>query len=94
MVKPYVDEQTVYYDDGSREFVREFSSDVESSELIWHRDRDDRLVHVMEGSGWKLQMDNELPQTLKVGQVYEIPKMVYHRLIKGYGSLVVKIQEI
>jgi len=94
LVKPYVDEQTVYYDDGSREFVREFSSDVESSELIWHRDRDDRLVHVMEGSGWKLQMDNELPQTLKVGQVYEIPKMVYHRLIKGYGSLVVKIQEI
>ena len=94
MVKPYVDEQTVYYDDGSREFVREFSSDVESSELIWHRDHDDRLVHVMEGSDWKLQMDNELPQTLKVGQVYEIPKMVYHRLIKGNGSLVVKIQEI
>lgn len=93
-MKPYIDEQKIYHDDGSREFVREFSSDVESSELIWHRDLDDRVVHVMEGVDWKLQMDNELPQTLKVGQDYEIPKMVYHRLIKGNGSLVVKIREI
>lgn len=91
---PYSDEQVKSLEDGSREFVREFSSEVDDAELIWHRDLDDRVVHVMEGEDWKLQMDNELPKTLNVGQEYEIPKMVYHRLIKGNGSLVLRIQEI
>ena len=35
---------------------------------------------VMEGVGWKLQMDNELPSELEVGRVYNIQKGKYHRL--------------
>ena len=38
MVKPYIDS----YDNGK--IVREFSEDVESDELIWHRDKRTREI--------------------------------------------------
>ena len=74
-------------------FLREFSESVESEELVWHRDRQDRLVKVIEGTGWKLQMDNQLPKELKEGDTVFIPKNTYHRIHKGDSKLVVKIKE-
>jgi len=73
--------------------LREFEEDVNDSELIWHRDKNDREVTVLSGYNWKLQMDDELPEELKHGRVYHINKMVYHRLIKGSGKLLLKIRE-
>ena len=73
--------------------LREFEEDVNNSELIWHRDKSDREVTVLSGYNWKLQMDDELPEELKHGRVYHINKMVYHRLIKGSGKLLLKIRE-
>jgi len=73
--------------------VRTFSEDVESEELVWHRDRKDRVVEVVQSNGWKFQMDNELPKTLKSGDVVEIPKETFHRVIKGEGNLIIKIKE-
>ena len=73
--------------------LREFEEDVNDSELIWHRDKSDREVTVLSGYNWKLQMDDELPKELKHGRVYHINKMVYHRLIKGSGKLLLKIRE-
>ena len=70
---------------------RTFAASVDSSELIWHLDREDRLVTVLEGSRWLLQLDNELPKLLETGKTYFIPKMTYHRLIKGSHSLVLEI---
>ena len=35
-------------------------------------------------------MDNQLPEELKKGKLYKIPKMEYHRLIKGTDKLVLK----
>tara|TARA_B100001939_G_scaffold315960_1_gene301567 strand:- start:522 stop:794 length:273 start_codon:yes stop_codon:yes gene_type:complete len=87
LVKPYIDS----YDNGK--IVREFSEDVESDELIWHRDKRTREITVLNGTGWKLQMDNQLPEELKKGKLYKIPKMEYHRLIKGTDKLVLKIWE-
>ena len=75
-------------------FVGLFEEDLEDRELIWHRDEDTRRVTVLNGQDWKLQLDNELPQTLIVGKKYAIPRMVYHRVIKGQGNLVVKIENI
>ena len=40
---------------------RTFTVDVDPSELVWHMDREDRVVKVLEGASWYLQMDNELP---------------------------------
>ena len=74
-------------------FKRVFTENVDTEELVWHRDRCDRQVFVEESNGWMLQMDEELPQVLQEGQTYIIPKMVYHRVIKGTGDLKITIDE-
>jgi quercetin dioxygenase-like cupin family protein len=73
--------------------IREFDLDINPLELVWHRDKRDRIVEVLEGEGWEFQMDNELPQVLKKGDVMEIPKETYHRVKKGNTKLVIKIIE-
>lgn len=71
--------------------VRVFSESVETNELKWHRDREDRLVEIIESDGWELQFDDELPFKLKKGMSVIIPEGVYHRVIKGNGNLKVSI---
>ena len=71
---------------------RTFNMNVEPSELIWHMDREDRVVKVVEGTSWYLQMDNELPKKLIEGKEYFIPKMSYHRIIKGTSNLILEIK--
>lgn len=73
--------------------IREFSSKVNSDELVWHRDRLDRHVYILEGKEWYIQIDNEVPQKLIEGNTYFIPAHNYHRLIKGQGNLKVSITE-
>ncbi len=73
--------------------IRKFSNLVESEELKWHKDADNRKVFVIEGANWKLQMDNELPIELKEGNEYYIPKESFHRVIKGTTPLKIKIFE-
>ena len=74
--------------------IRTFSSMVDETELIWHRDKQDRVVTVLEGKGWQLQIDNQLPVRMVVGESYFIPKMVYHRIIKSQeNKLVLRIKE-
>lgn len=74
-------------------FRRIFNENVDSEELIWHRDLKDRKVTVESGDDWMLQIDNELPQVLQEGQTYIIPRMVYHRVLKGSGDLKIVIDE-
>lgn len=71
--------------------VRTFSQDIDEEELVWHRDRQDREVTILEETDWQFQFDNELPQVLK--NTIFIPKNTYHRLIKGTGELNVHIEE-
>lgn len=71
--------------------VRTFSQNVDEDELVWHRDRQDRKVTVLEQTDWQFQFDNEPPQVLK--NTIFIPKNTYHRLIKGTGELNVHIIE-
>ena len=73
--------------------IREFSGDVKESELVWHRDKHSRNVTVIRSEGWRIQMDNSLPEELVEGNTYYIPKMEYHRLIKGKGNLLIQIKE-
>ena len=87
MVKPYTN---VYNSDGS--FTRIFNEDVDESELVWHRDERDRKITVVSDTGWQIQFDNELP--IDINRVTEIPKMVYHRLIKGDGALMIDMEEL
>ncbi len=73
--------------------IREFKKDVNSSELVWHRDRADREVFVKSGTGWMIQFENRLPTPLEAGDSCFIPKNTYHRVIKGSTNLVVEIKE-
>lgn len=77
-----------------RVIIRTFDQGVSDDELIWHRDKKHRFVEIVEGNGWKLQLDNKIPRDLKVGKKFFIPSMVYHRILKGSTKLTVKIQEL
>ena len=73
-------------------WIRIFSKDVETDELKWHFDNENRRVTVLEGNDWMFQMDDGLPVTLKVGDVIEIPKGIYHRIKRGSDDLKIKIE--
>jgi quercetin dioxygenase-like cupin family protein len=73
--------------------LRTIKEDVDTDELVWHRDRKDRVVEILESNGWEFQYDNGLPFSLEKGQSIVIPKEIYHRVIKGSGDLVIKIIE-
>ncbi len=73
--------------------IRTFDMDIDLSSLIWHRDKNNRIVEVISGKGWKFQMDNHLPIELKEGMKLEIPKETFHRIGKGDTKLVIKIKE-
>lgn len=92
-VKNETKENEVPYDETITEGkkVRLFTESVDNNELKWHRDREDRLVEIIESDGWELQFDDELPFKLKKGMSVIIPEGVYHRVIKGRGNLKVSI---
>lgn len=69
---------------------RTFDENVDEHELVWHRDKKDRIVTALYKTDWKVQLDNELPQVITE---ILIPKDTYHRVIKGTRSLHVKIVE-
>lgn len=85
-MKPYIDSEIT-----KNSKIRVFNSDVDSGELHWHRDRETRLIEVIEGDGWKLQLDDKLPIKMGIGGKYLIPEGIYHRTIKGNGDLKIKI---
>ena len=68
---PFVDIRDAF---DKNKFIRTFKKSVKLGELVWHRDKKDREFMVIEGVGWKLQMDNELPFELEIGRVYNIEK--------------------
>ena len=70
--------------------IREFSQDTPSYELVWHRDKEDRIVQAINDTDWLFQLDNDIPRRLLKDKLF-IPKETYHRLVKGTGDLVVKI---
>lgn len=85
MSKPYTDKT-----EGKLK-IRIFESDIESDELVWHRDRADRIITILEGDGWMFQMDNDVPKLLEAGDILNVSKMEYHRLYKA-GTTPLKIQ--
>lgn len=82
MVTPYYE-----YDD-----IRLFLSGIDEEDLVWHRDKENREIEVLEGNKWQLQFDDSLPFELCVGDVVTIDKLKYHRLIKGNDDLRIRIK--
>ncbi len=71
--------------------IREFNKDINPIELKWHRDKEDRIVEIVGKTDWKVQLENQLPTSLN--ESIFIPKGEWHRLIKGNGTLVLKIHK-
>ena len=60
-MKPYREK---LLEDGSR--IRLFEESVKSEDLVWHRDRQDRVVEVICGEGWKFQRDDSVPAQIGI----------------------------
>lgn len=85
MARPYTDTIT------GEATIRTFDQNIDPVELMWHRDLKDRKVQATHNTDWLVQLDNELPTSLN--KDIFIPKMAWHRVIKGTGDLTVKITE-
>jgi hypothetical protein len=69
--------------------IREFDENIDPIELMWHRDSTDRTLEIIGETDWKMQLDNQLPILLE-NHIF-IPKHEWHRVIKGTGTLKLKI---
>ena len=78
----------------NNKLIRTFDPDTTNEELVWHRDLEDREIIVIKSDGWGYQLDNQLPLPLKEDQELFIPKMLWHRVIKGNDKLVVQIKKL
>ena len=83
MVVPYTEEGN----------IRTFRTDASLSEMVWHRDKKDRTIKVLQGEGWQLQYNGWLPILLREGEEYFIDANLYHRLIIGATDLMIEIKE-
>ena len=83
-MKPYTNIEVTY-----KYIIREFDENIDSIELMWHRDNEDRVVEIVGKTDWSLQLDNSLPSSLQ--ERIFIPRHQWHRVIKGTGSLKLKI---
>ena len=73
-------------------YLRTFYENVESGDLTWHRDRENRIIESTHETDWSFQIDNELPKSFS--EKIFVPKGVYHRLIKGNGDLTLKVEKL
>jgi hypothetical protein len=71
--------------------IREFNENIDPIELMWHRDNEDRTLEIVGETNWRIQLDNKLPILLE-NHIF-IPKHEFHRVIKGTGTLKLKIHK-
>jgi len=84
--RPY----TEIYNEGWYERV--FKADVDSGELRWHRDKEDRIIEPIKQTDWFFQKDGGLPMKIE-GQIH-ISRGEWHRAIKGTGDLKIRIKKL
>jgi len=74
--------------------IRRFDPATDPMEFVWHRDREDRVVDVIEPGGWKFQFEDQLPIELKKFTRLEIPAGSYHRVIPGTEELKIFLRKL
>lgn len=84
--KPYRDLKVT-----DKYIIREFDENIDPIELMWHRDNEDRTIEIIGETDWKIQLDNQLPTSLN--ESIFIPRHMFHRVIKGTGTLKLKIHK-
>ena len=71
--------------------IRTFDNSLNENELVWHKDKEDRVIFPLHESDWKIQLDNDIPKELNPDNPIFIESKKFHRLIKGKGDLKVKV---
>jgi len=85
-MQPYIDiEVTNDY------IIREFNENIDPIELLWHRDDENRTIEILGETDWKVQLDNQLPTSMNA-PIF-IQRHEWHRVIKGTGTLKLKIHK-
>ena len=85
-MQPYIDiEVTDNY------IIREFNENIDPIELLWHRDDENRTIEILGETDWKVQLDNQLPTSMN--DPIFIQRHEWHRVIKGTGTLKLKIHK-
>ena len=85
--KPYTD---IIESDGS--VSRLFPASTKPEALKWHMDDEDRTITVLNKTNWQFQLEDQLPVPLN--KPIFIERHQWHRLIKGDGSLMIKVTKI
>ena len=70
-------------------YLRTFSADTPEADLIWHLDREDRVIEATHLTDWKFQFDDQLP--ISLNNSISIPKNTFHRIIKGNNDCTIRI---
>jgi hypothetical protein len=83
---PYTDLETT-----DTYIIREFNENIDPIELMWHRDDENRTLQIIGETDWKIQLDNQLPTSMN--QPIFIERHTWHRVIKGTGTLKLKIHK-
>ncbi len=84
MNNPYIDIKVT-----NEYIIREFNENIDPTELLWHRDDENRTVEIVGDTDWQLQLENCLPTSLN--KPIFIPRHTWHRVIKGTDKLRLKI---
>lgn len=83
----------IYKDKEYKDYIiRTFDESIDLINLMWHRDKCDRIIKAINNTDWLIQLDNEYPKSFN--EETFIPKETYHRLIKGTKSCKIKIINI
>ena len=85
-MRPYKDIEVT-----DKYIIHEFSENIDPIELLWHRDDENRTVEIIGETNWQVQLDNQLPTSMN--DPIFIPKHEWHRVIKGTGTLKLKIHK-
>ncbi len=86
-MRPYTDLEVT-----DKYIIREFTENIDPIELMWHRDDEDRTIEILGETDWLIQLDDKLPIQIK-GPIF-IPRHMWHRVIKGTGTLKLKIYKV
>jgi hypothetical protein len=85
-MKPYIDIEVT-----DKYIIREFSESIDPIDLLWHRDDENRTIEIIGETDWAIQLENKLPTSLN-NRIF-ISKHEWHRVLKGTGSLRLKIHK-
>ena len=76
--------------------IRTINNDTKH--FVWHKDKYDRVIYIIDGFDWFLQMEHEIPYKMRKNQNQYIKKEVWHRIFctnsNEDNDLVISILEL